>query len=313
MIAFTAVTALASWAGVWVSSGQLREMASSSADTSALVEATVQLAAAGKDQAAAAKSQAKAMEKLKDAGEAQAKAMDSLKDAGQSQALSTQNLADNGKDQLVAIRETANATKLASSAAIIQSDAIRRQSDATILSSKATDRLSVAATSQSNAVMQSLDIARDANAISSRASKLSDRPWLGATMPGIIVPKLNTNYEYMVEFLNTGKSPAIRVIHTSQFEIVESPFNLQNLLKCAENCQTITAFPGGGFGLRKSIPAALMTEQQITRLSSRADTIVLRTRIDYFDQYGDAHTSVSCSYYLPDKGFTSCRGGNDAN
>lgn len=313
MIAFTAVTAFASWAGVWVANGQLREMQSSAADTAKLVDATQALASAGQAQSVSGQLQAAATDKLKVAGEAQARSMASLQAAGEAQAVSTEHLAESSAAQLGAIRDTANATKLAAEAATVQSAALRQQAGATVLSSLATDRLASAGTAQSAAVLKSLEVAREANSISLNASRLADRPWLGASIPTNLVPTALQEYAFNVNVSNTGKSPAINSNSNSSIEIYDFPFQTSILEPCAGSCPTITMFPGSATTYKVKISAAQMTPEIVSRINSGITTIVLRSRVDYSDQFGNKHYTLTCSYYVKDLGFTWCRGGNDAN
>ena len=127
MIGFTAVTAAASWAGVWVAhnqwksmNAQLQEMKSGSADTHNL--------------AVAAQNQAIAMDRLKVAGQNQAVAASRQADA-------TLALANGAAAQLKAITATA--------------DAAKQQAAAAILSSKSTDRLAQSGAKQVEALFES--------------------------------------------------------------------------------------------------------------------------------------------------------------
>jgi hypothetical protein len=321
MIAFTAVTAMSSWASVFVTQGQLMEMKSSSKQATDLVQATQNLATvagrqetdtqklaiAAQEQALASKDQAIAMDKLKTAGELQAQASQNLAEAGRLQAISTESLAVNTGKQLAA-------SELQARAALTQADAVRSQADAALVASRATDRLAAAGTAQSAAVLQSLDVAREANQISSRASAVADRPWAGTTLPGNVVPQVGAEYMVDVPLSNSGRSPALGLtanIELNIYKVADSA--LPGLEPCLQNCQTYTLFPQASLAYHPRIDANRMTAEQIKRLENFEDAIILRTRFNYLDAYLKPHSSWSCSFYKPKVGFTSCPGGNGAN
>jgi hypothetical protein len=328
MAIFTALIFVAAILSFFVSQGQLKamrgqldEMKAASGETHNLVLATQNLASAGarqatatellkgaaQSQATAAGSQATAMDKLRTAGEAQAKASQALADAGRSQAASTASLANATGRQLAAIQAQADAART-------QAQAVSRQADATVTASKATDRLAGAGQAQSQAVLQSLDTAREANRIAAAASALADRPWASFSMPGNIVPEAGKEYTVASILTNTGRSPALRVYAAVNIGIFPVKIAvLPDLPKCDLDCRESTVFPSAAFSYSVKIPKEIMTADELARITAPQDAIVMRTRIDYTDSYGKSHASVSCYFYLNNLGFTSCATGNDAN
>ena len=328
MAAFTVVIACAAIA-------QWHEMSASGIDTHALASDTQNLASAaaqqanemssvasaGEAEASAAALEAQAMENLRAAGQAQALAakiqaasMDKLRAAGEAQAAATRNLAENSARQLSAIQASADAARA-------QASAVGRQADATVTASRATDRLATAGQAQSAAVLQSLDVAREANDIASRASLAADRPWVTVSLPpGDIEPVAAQDYKVSVTLTNVGRSPALKTTTRIEFTIFNknSPPDLQ-MDPCGPACQIYTIFPtGGGFqgtgiSYNPTILAALLTPAEVAKIASFDDIILLRFRVDYLDSGGRAHETITCNYFAPKLGFTSCTAGNDAN
>lgn len=218
--------------------GQLKEMRASSGDTQRLARAgehqaiaTGNLLGASQDQARAARSEATAMDKLRQAGEAQAKSMEDLRGAGEAQARSSAALADAGRSQAASTQILATATSRQLGAIQAQADAARTQSvavgksaDAAIIASKATDRLANAGQAQAKAVLQSLDLAKQANDIAEKAGLAADRPWVDIEMPGALTalqpPKSGADFMADIFVANRGRSPALHVRVIAEIQIL---------------------------------------------------------------------------------------------
>ena len=219
--------------------GQLHEMQAAGQNSKNLVTATQNLAGRAKDQAdamerlrKAGEAQAGAMDKLRIAGETQAKATENLADAGRSQAIATRNLADNSARQLGAIQASADAAKA-------QAAAVQEQAAATVDAGKATDRFAVAGQAQANAVVQSLDVARAANDISSRASVAADRPWVSISIPGDMEPSASQEYKIEINLANVGRSPALNAVTVAAVTIIKATDTFQTVLgKCDKDASS---------------------------------------------------------------------------
>ena len=340
---FTFVLAICALANVIVIYMQLGEMHSGGIDTHNLAKAAHDQAAATDKLKGAGDAQAKALERLRLAGEAQAtaadklrlagenqaRAMEGLRGAGEAQARSTAALADNSGKQIAALTQSAEAAKVQAESAQLQSAAVIKSADATIIASKATDRLALAGKSQSDAVIRSLYLAKEANNIASQSSSAEHRPWLEISMPGgnglSPTPSIGADYVVQIILTNKGRSPGLLATVKVQMEIVAvtPTTSLSDLPPCQQNCQRSTVFPNnGGFsetglGYKPTIPGNMMTKDEIERLNKFEDAIILRTRVDYLDTSGVAHHTVGCSYYQPKLqgtgGFTSCLIGNQAD
>lgn len=301
--------------------GQLAEMRAGSQDTQHLVSATWGLVGTGNAQARAmdklqqaGQSQADAMNKLRIAGETQATAAERLADAGRSQAEATRNLAKNSARQLSAIQASADAAKS-------QADAVQKQATATIAASQATDRLATAGQSQASAVLQSLDVAKAANDIANRASQSADRPWISIVLPGDAAgPTAGQDYKVEVGISDVGRGPAINATSAIDMHIIHSDDTFNGFVdKCVGNCQTFMVFPtpnafgANGMALHPKLDAATMTADEVKRITDRKDAILLRVRIDYKDSSGTEHLTSRCDFFVPKLGFSPCSAGNVAN
>jgi hypothetical protein len=329
----TAVIAAATIVNVVIVADQLGEMHNGGIDTHNLAVATGHLADESQIQASAmdklrkaGESQAAAMDKLRVAGEAQARAMDRLKSAGEAQALAAKKLADAGRAQAISTRNLAensgrqfSAIQASADAAKVQASAVREQAQASITASKATDRLAQAGQAQAAAVAQSLDVARAANDIASRASLAADRPWVSISMPGDVEPTAGQDYKVEVNVTNVGRSPALNAMARIEIVIIDAAKNFENLEKCSGICPTYTVFPtSGGFQVatiayHPTLLAAVLTPEAIKSITDRKTAILLRLRVDYQDTSGNSHMTASCYNLVPKFGFTTCNGGNQAN
>jgi len=334
VIATIVIAGATIWNVIYVR-GQLEEMHSGGVDTHNLAIATQHLADAARIQAkntgdlvGAAQAQADAMEKLRQAGEEQAGAMDKLRIAGESQAKATENLAQAGLTQATATGHLAEnsarqlgAIQTSADAAKLQAAAVQKQADAAIIASKATDRLADAGQAQSKAVLQSLDVAKAANDIATRAATAADRPWISISMPGDVEPTAGQDYKVDLNISNVGRSPAFNAFANINFDIIPTKKTFPSLDKCTGQCpsQSYTVFPTSGafnastIGYHPTLPAARMTAEQVKRINDKTDSILLQVRIDYVDTSGTAHFTESCNALIPKFGFTSCNGSNGAN
>lgn len=271
------------------------------------------LASAGSAEASAAASEAIAMDKLRSAGESQATASENLAEAGRAQAASTRNLAINSARQLGAIQAGSDAAKA-------EASAVQRQAVATVTASQATDRLAAAGQAQSAAVLQSLDVARAANDIASRASLAADRPWVAVSMPGDVEPATGQDYKIDLGLSNVGRSPALHVtssIDMAVFRKVNPPS--PRLDACLQFCQVYTIFPStsafqaSSIGYHPKLPASSMTADEVGKLNAQDDVVLVRVRVDYSDSGGHAYVTTACYFLIPKFGFTSCINGNEAD
>ena len=287
------------------------------AEVSALssqASATERLLGATQAEAEAARAQSGAMDKLRAAGEAQALAMEHLESAGEAQAIATRDLARNSGNQLAAIRASADA-------AHSQAIAVQKQADASVVASRATDRLAKAGQAQASAVLQSLEVAKTANDIASKASRAADRPWLRISMPGDIEPVSGQEYKVDIDVSNVGRSPAVMTTANLDLSIVRADASVEMMLSpCSGTCQKFTVFPNAnGLGSASSIgyhprvPSEAMTKEAVEAIQERRLVVVLRVRVDYADSGGEQHTTTSCYFLAPKLGFTSCPVGNTAS
>jgi hypothetical protein len=301
--------------------GQLAEMRASAADTGRLVEAakkqavaTDGLRRAGDAQASAGRAQASSMDKLKAAGETQAQASQTLAQAGAAQAEATRSLAAASSHQLAALEASAAAGRTQAEAARVQAAAMKQSAEAAIVASRATDRLAQSGQSQAAAVLQSLEVAKEANSISTRASELTDRPWVALQILTEGEPVKAQEWQGRITLSNGGHGPALLVQLNALGGIYKvEGLNLKDLGPCP-SCQAQTIFTGQNYSTMTKIPATLLTDDQFARLNAFTDAFVIQARADYKDTFGKSHVTLTCAYYAPAiKSFTACNVGNSAN
>jgi hypothetical protein len=214
------------------------------------------------------------------------------------------------------------AIQTSAEAAKAQASAVQKQAAATILASKATDRLAIAGKAQSDAVLQSLSTAREANKIAADASTATNRPWVSLQPPAgehELVP--GADYQVVVSVSNPGRSPATNTQIRAEIRFLPITEKVDALDACP-GCAKITLFPTLGFDsgaqvFRPTIPKEQITPDHVAAYNSLTEVLLIRARADYTDSAGAPHHTFLCAYYVPKAkglgGYTSCAAGNNAD
>lgn len=164
------------------------------------------------------------------------------------------------------------------------------------------------------AAIHNADEAKHANEIATQLLKASERPWLGITTSSTSVLSPHRDFKISLRVTNSGKGPAFNAAGI----FVAEPFNPRTdqiawLPKCSTDCSYNTIMPNAGTMYDLTVLGAFLTEQEVRRIKSGADTIIIFGRLEYRDQQRTPHMTTLCGYYVASRNsFQGCGSGNEA-
>ena len=168
-----------------------------------------------------------------------------------------------------------------------------------------------AAGRSATAANRALEVAERSIAIAERQSRLDQRAWV--SIKGNRVTSLSENsFQYMVDFRNTGKTPALKVRH-GEVAVVVPKIGPENVKAVLKKHNKFTYRPFGS--LPPSVDGSFYSNENITGFYKAVEAgksfLVVIGDIQY-ETFGTVHHSRFC-YFLPStksNTMAMCPGGN---
>src|SRR5262249_27421202 len=140
----------------------------------------------------------------------------------------------------------------------------------------------------------------------------TERPWVGVHRLELENFSVGQKPSIMVEFLNSGKSPAFETTVRSIFYPMEGkpptdaaefmsalPEHLPDEKFLAPQAKSVV-FPGGNITEHVRLSKEPMDQNDVARVFNKETTLVLRSWLEYRDTFGEVRHTQQCVYYNPD-------------
>lgn len=163
-----------------------------------------------------------------------------------------------------------------------------------------------------------------ANEIAAKAAKESadiavaaQRPWVGIHL--VTTGTLDAYRPFLIKVTlrNSGRSPALqwRAFFEPEATIQQAKdFNIKSIENPYESYSSGVLMPDATFTIDISVPGDWLTEEQVSRIKSKTDTINIFGQTDYVDYSGNRHkTLITMFYDVYSSRFGYCTQGNYAD
>jgi hypothetical protein len=207
--------------------------------------------------------------------------------------------------------ELAESAKAQADAVKAEADSMKSLAERTLRQAEATDKLAEQAEKSASASIQS---ARDAD-ISTKATKdmvklsektlenaklniqLDQRPWISITSVRLTKFQANSKIEAQVGFLNSGRSPALRI------SIIGTVLSLDNKIEPNflpigpdSSAKAFRAIPPQGSNVWTQDSLQIIGDDEKDRIEHLFHIIWVSGYIRYYDAFGDVHVTQFCGY-----------------